>query len=814
MTSHGDAMKRALIVIGLLLTLFHAEVGRSQTAFDHYSRNSFLQAPAGAFQDGLAGFANPANLALLHAPEMQFHWSTDGSEATSINDWGFFAGARGFGFGGLRQHANGLRITDYRLSTGFGTQSIAFGLAYGWSTRDKKAFGGESLVSTGAIIRPNRFVSLGLVGNFSLESNAREGVAEIGVRPLGTSRLTVFADGAMQKQTRLKDAEWSAGAALQVVPGVHFVARYFKHDDFTTGLRIDFGGAGAGAQAHFDSQQKHSYNSYMIRSGGVLPSVFQTHFGKGRSYVALDLKGLIDYQKFQLFDDQTHRFFDVLSDIRAAAKDSRVAAIALNLSSMRVRPEHAWEIREELKKARAAGKKIIIFIDNDGMTAYHLASVADKIIMDPEGILQLQGYVMGRSYMKGTLQRLGLGFDEWRFFKYKSALESLSRDSFSDADREQYQAYIDDRYELVRTEVCEGRRLTQEKFDQVVDEGLLFVPQDALAAGLVDTLARWSALGEVMKKLNGSKVRGLAARSLAANALAQEQWGELPGVAVVYGLGVCAMDEGIKARWLERVFLGLAKNPSVKAVVFRVDSPGGDGMASDLVAEALKKCAESKPVIVSQGQVAGSGGYWISMYGDTIVAGPNTITGSIGVIGGWLYDKGLTEKLGMTSDHVKRGAHAEVGFGVSLPFIGAQIPARNLNGEERTKIEEFFMKFYGHFVEKVAKGRNRPVDEIRSIAEGHFYSGSDGKANGLVDEIGGLFTALAIAQQKAGLKPEQEIKIVEIPKYKGLFDFHPKLFPFTTRLEEDPVLEYIRMLSARPGQPLPMMVPGTYPEVE
>jgi protease-4 len=249
-------------------------------------------------------------------------------------------------------------------------------------------------------------------------------------------------------------------------------------------------------------------------------------------------------------------------------------------------------------------------------------------------------------------------------------------------------------------------------------------------------------------------------------------------------------------------------------VVFRVDSPGGDGMASDLVAEALKKCSEKKPVIISQGQVAASGGYWISMYGDTIVAGPNSVTGSIGVIGGWIYDKGASEKLGMTSDHVKRGAHAELGFGVRLPFVGVQIPARNLTTDERAKVEELFMKFYEGFVQKVAKGRNLSAEEVKKIAEGHFYSGTDGKSIRLVDEVGGLLTALAIAQHKAGLKPDQEVDIVEIPQYKGFINFSLRPSPVAARVKDDPVLQYLKMLSERRGQPLPMLLPGTYPAIE
>ena len=244
----------------------------------------------------------------------------------------------------------------------------------------------------------------------------------------------------------------------------------------------------------------------------------------------------------------------------------------------------------------------------------------------------------------------------------------------------------------------------------------------------MDQLGRWSDLDKVMKSVVGKKKSPMPGNMLHDYADVYTDWGNPPHIAVVYGLGECAMDRGINARKLERVFKRLQNDRNVKAVVFRVDSPGGDGMASDVVAEALRKCAEKKPVIVSQGQVAGSGGYWISMHGDTIVAGPNTITGSIGVIGLWIYDKGFTGKLGMTSDYVKRGEHADLGFGVYLPLFG-QIPARNLTDEERAKMEALIKKFYAIFVEKVANGRNMDVSQVEQIAEGRFYSGIDGKDN-------------------------------------------------------------------------------------
>ncbi|HID24810.1 MAG TPA: signal peptide peptidase SppA [Planctomycetaceae bacterium] len=304
----------------------------------------------------------------------------------------------------------------------------------------------------------------------------------------------------------------------------------------------------------------------------------------------------------------------------------------------------------------------------------------------------------------------------------------------------------------------------------------------------------------------------IQADELLAVAQTKPEWGSRPKIALVYGLGECAMDTGIKGRWLERVFLNLAKNKNIRAVVFRVDSPGGDVLASDLVAEALKKCSEKKPVIISQGQVAGSGGYWISMYGDTILAGPNTVTGSIGVIGGWIYDQGFTGKLGLSADHVQRGEHADLLFGPTLPLLGIKIPARNLKPSERAKIERMIKDIYEIFVSKVASGRGMPVKKVKEIAQGHFYSGTRGKQIGLVDKIGGLTTALSIARQKAGIRPDQHIQVIEIPKSKGLFNMNFGLPLVKTQMDDDPVIRYLKMVSQNPYKPLLMLLPGTYPE--
>ncbi len=809
-------MRKSFILLFSMLLCLVLDVW-SQAIPSFYQRYRFLTAPSSVFQEGLVGFANPANTRLLEHFEGRFFWDTDGTDATSFNNWGIFTAFPHAGFGVFRQNFGKGHITDYRISTGMGSEGLSLGLAYGWTTGNMVEPERENLFIASTIFRPFRYLSLGLLGNFSVESHANEGVAEIGIRPFGTPRLTLFADGIFGFNTTdpFAGAPWSAGGAVQLARGINLVGRYFESEALTIGLTINFGTTGIGSQIHYNSSRDHAYNSYMVRLGGRRASVFQTSLDWEQRYLSMNLKGRVDYLSYAFFDHSTHKLIDLLHNIRAAAADPRVEIIALNLSGMRVLPEHAWEIREALTTARRSRKKVIVFIDNVQMTGYHLASVANKIVLDPQGSIMLPGYLMGRTYFKGTLEKMGLGFDEWRFFKYKSAAEPLSRRQMSEADAEQRQAYLDDWYELTRADVSASRAMPAEDYDRLIDEDVFFIPQRALEAGLVDTLGRWPQKEKIMQALWGRKFSPIKADELLENALPSRQWGAKPKIALVYGLGVCAVDEGIRARWLEKVFLRLKDDRGVKAVVFRVDSPGGDGMASDMVAEAIRKCKEKKPVIISQGQVAASGGYWISMYGDQIVAAPNTITGSIGVIGGWIYDRGIGEKLGMTSDYVKRGEHADLGFGIRLPLLGAEIPARNLTPQEREKMEKIIRQFYKEFVRKVARGRGMTVENVEEIARGHFYSGLDGLQIGLVDEIGGMMNALAIARNMAGIDPGDEFDLIQIPEDKGFINweslFKPEL-PVTAGNRA--VLQYLKMVSEQPGRPLPLLEPGSYPTLE
>jgi protease-4 len=299
---------------------------------------------------------------------------------------------------------------------------------------------------------------------------------------------------------------------------------------------------------------------------------------------------------------------------------------------------------------------------------------------------------------------------------------------------------------------------------------------------------------------------------LAAEEFPSRAWGSRPRIAIVYGLGYCAMDWGIRARRLEKIFRRLEKDDRVRAVVFRVDSPGGSGISSDVIAASLRRCAGEKPVIVSQGGVAASGGYHISMYADTIVAAPTTTTGSIGVLGAWVWNESMGRTLGMTTDHVKRGRHADMDMGIWLPLVGLQFPDRPLNEEERARFEKVIRDSYDLFVAGVAEGRGMDPEAVHEVGQGRVWSGLDGKEIGLVDEIGGLEIALRIAREAAGIGSDEEIEVIELPG-KGLFKIDlggPDLL--TERLEQEPVWQYLKLFSEHPGQPLPVLPMELYDE--
>jgi protease-4 len=764
----------AAVCLGALVLVPRAAGASSIPSY--YQHLDFNLTSPTAFTHAAGGYVNPSIYPMMPGTEAEFYWSD--FEDFDVDRWGLFLGLENLGFGAVHTRApygtGDASVTDYRLGLGFGTHAASLGLGYAWAGGDEGVFDREELMQGGLTWRFGRYLSLGAVENWGLQSGNRTEVFDLAVRPIGDDRLTVFGD----VETRVIDGDyqdnplWSAGAMLEIPAGLKLIGRYYGDDTgnsegFSVALAYSLGGglgqgvARASSQVRFDNDSEHVLTNWGVRLGYAERSQLLKPFHENSGYLELNLKGPVAYSTFRFFDKRT-TLSDLLDAVDDAREDDRIGGIALNLSGAKLSRGQAWELRQRLGEFRAVGKKVIAFVDEFTLTTYYVASAADRIVMDPEGLGLLPGYVMGRTYLVNMLEKVGVGFEEWRFLKYKSAVESLSRHEMSEGDREQRQALVDAYYANFCNDVAAGRKVSVETVERWINDVTLFTASTALDETLVDELGRWEEVKEAVKQMEmGDEKRMVGAGMLADRWFPTKQWGTIPQVAVVYAIGPCDMDSGINARRLEKVLRKLREDRDVKAIVLRVDSPGGSALASDVVAGQMRRCMEKKPVVVSQGDVAASGGYWLSMCSHQIVSQPTTVTGSIGVIAGWIWDKGLGKKLGMEGDFVERGEHADLFFSLRPPLLPLGIPHRAVTDEERAIVLGGMKSLYTGFVQAVAKHRKMTPEAVEAIAQGRVWTGLAARENGLVDRIGGLTDAIMVARELAKISPEAEVELVE-----------------------------------------------------
>lgn len=724
------------------LALIGAAAPAAAQLTTYEARTQFAWQSPGAAPVGLLGYVNPAVLGRTPAAESVLAWTT----GDDSRNWGLFSAVPHLGFGVVHRDRGPGSERDYRLGLGGGDADAAFGLAYGWSSGS----GRDPVWVAGTVVQPSPLLSLGATWTTTRDGDARELAGDLGLRPFGTGRWTLFAEAA-RAGGEATGSYWSAGSDVRVLDGLHLTGRYVDGGGVRAGLRLELGSLGLSTQTR-DDGTVHS-----VRLGPHRGSVLAPLRHRRPAYLRLDLNGPVRHRSYPLFDD-SRPFLGLLADLHRAEEDQGLAGVAINLSGLQIDAAMAWELRQRLQGVRVAGKSVVVFLDRAGLRHYHLASVADQLVLDPMGTLDLRGFAAGQVYLRGALDRLGVGSQVWRYHEYKAALEPLYRTDMSAEDREQWQALVDDDYERARTAIRDARGVPPETFDRLVDGLGILQPQEALSHGLVDTLGRWQDLESLVDAPGGLVEADGLARPV------DERWGAPPTVAVVYALGVCAMDSGIRARSLSADLRQLAEDDAVDAIVVRVDSPGGEALASDLVAGALATCRKSKPVIISQARLAASGGYWISMESDAIVTTPATVTGSIGVWSGWLYNRGLREKLSLSVDHVQAGAHADLGLGVPLPLLGISLPERPLNDAESARAHHVLEGVYDDFVARVAVARGRTPAQIDRVARGRVWSGTAAVEAGLADTLGGLETALGIARERAGLDPSRPLRVLELPQ--------------------------------------------------
>lgn len=455
--------------------------------------------------------------------------------------------------------------------------------------------------------------------------------------------------------------------------------------------------------------------------------------------------------------------------IEAAAADSRIRGIYLRLNGAGGIAGSALmeELRGAIADFRQSGKFVVSYNEVYNQGAYYLASVADSVYLHPEGGMDWSGLAFNLTFYKGLLDKLDLHAEVFRptVCKYKSAVEPYILDRMSDANRLQMQELVNSIWGTLVRAVSDARGISPEELNRMADNLEVVLPEDALEKGLVDGLLYEDQMNDVFASYGlEPDAEGHYSFVTLGDYASQTGFGAAsslsqPAVAVVYADGSIVDGEGyeldkIYGNTLARTLAGVRADESVKAVVLRVNSPGGSALASDIIWRELELLRAEKPVIVSMGSYAASGGYYISCPADAIVSDRLTLTGSIGVFGMYLYTPdALKNKLGITLDGVKSNRSA--GMGSISPLTPA----------ERASIMRGVDKVYATFTGNVAQGRNLPLERVLEIAGGRVWSGEDALDIGLVDGIGGLREAIALAADKAELGSDFRVKeVVEQPE--------------------------------------------------
>lgn len=483
----------------------------------------------------------------------------------------------------------------------------------------------------------------------------------------------------------------------------------------------------------------------------------------------MDNAGKVRYKNLSfLNEDNKNGLLYLVNAIDHAAEDENIKAISIEKPATKAGITQLKNIREALERFKEAGKFVSAYADIYTQKDYYLSSVADSIFISPVGHLDFKGLSSELLYTKDLQEKSGIKMDVVRVGKYKSAVEPFLDNEISAENKEQILSYLNSIWKDLRQEIGASRNIEADQLDTIADQLLARTPERALETGLADKIAYFSTYENTLKekldlkekdKLNRIDLLDYTERIGRQNKYKTNK----NKIAVVYAQGQIIYDEGsietVSPDDMNKSLQKAQKDDAVKAVVLRVNSPGGDAMSSDLIWNEIENTKKEKPVIVSMGDVAASGGYYIAAGGDKIFAEPSTITGSIGVFGMLPNIKELADDIGVTAQQVSTNDNAI-----------AYSPFTDMTDSQRGFLEENVSAIYGLFKQRVADGRGLSLDEVEEIAQGRVWTGSQAIENGLVDELGGLEEALAYAAEQADI---DDYQIKEYPVFEVDFD---KLF--------------------------------------
>lgn len=699
-----------------------------------------------AIEDASALAINPAALAFQRGGHLFLSRSVNGLEQTNL----FLTGG-GFGSAWQQYRAGGRFLNDFTLGTGIeGPGGLALGGTFSYLQFLDSQGGNSANFGLSAIYRPNPWFSTGLTvnnltkppvgGTATLDRFYRGGVA---IRP-GTDRLTISLDAGWREGTPIDQVTPWLGVQAQPIPG--FVVRGLVDNQlqYSLGLGMQFGQLSTG----FMSGMSHG------RVGASDVAYFATSDLTERNALNLGFDRLAYIRLEGTLADEPINAFDIRQDyypgvlhltkrIEQAKADPRINGVVLDIRGLSTGLATIQELRDAITDFRASGKTAIAYVYTADVAEYYLATSCEKIVVHPAGTIAVRGLAATVPFFKGFFDKIGVKPQFVAIGKYKSAPEQFTRRSFTEPAEEQTRELLNAQFGQLVDGIAKARRLTKEEVTTLIDKGM-FSPPLAKERGLVDAVAYPDEVPGLFEK-GPALTYPLAVHKPAT-------WGAPDVLAVVHINGTITRGEsagdlinGVTSgsATVTRALRDIRDNDQVKAVVIRVDSPGGDAVASDEIGREIDLVRESgKPVIISMGDVAASGGYWVAANGTRIYAEPGTITGSIGVFTGSFVFSDLLKKLDITTQTLKRGEHADMESGV-----------RPLTEAELTMLRENARYTYVQFLERVAQGRKIATSRVDELAQGRVWAGSKAEEVGLIDKVGGLEVAIEDARAAAEMEP-------------------------------------------------------------
>lgn len=475
----------------------------------------------------------------------------------------------------------------------------------------------------------------------------------------------------------------------------------------------------------------------------------------------------------KLIADEARSLRDVIGALDAAASDDRVVGLLARGGGAPMGFAQAQEIRDAVLSFGKSGKPTAIFAETfgefgSGNVGYYLATAFEHIYLQPSGDIGLMGLAMEHPFVKGTLDSLGIGVQMDHRYEYKNAMNLFTETKFTDAHREASEALLKSMVDQMVLGISRERGTTPEAVRDLINRGP-FLALAAHAEGLVDSLAYWDEVRDLVKSEHSKDAKWLDIKNYLKR-IDEKPYSEGTKVALIYGVGPVHRGKStydplyasgtMGASTLTSAFRDAVKDEDVRAILFRIDSPGGSYVASDAIWREVAKAKKAdKPVIVSMGNVAGSGGYFVAMNADKIVAQPGSITGSIGVLAGKFITTEFWKRLGLTWDTAQVGENALI-WGTGAEFTP----------EQWARFQTWLDRIYEDFTAKVGEGRNMSQADVHAVAKGRIWTGEDAKTHGLVDELGGMKTAMRLIREALELEADASLNLVVFPKEKTLIE--------------------------------------------